>query len=92
MCIRDREKGTGLTILFVGGCAPRKGVHYALEAWLQSPAHRNGSFLIAGEFLPAYAEKLGPMLSDRSVHVLGHRKDAVSYTHLDVYKRQVTDI
>ncbi len=73
--VTPREKGTGLTILFVGGCAPRKGVHYALEAWLQSPAHRNGSFLIAGEFLPAYAEKLGPMLSDRSVHVLGHRKD-----------------
>jgi glycosyltransferase involved in cell wall biosynthesis len=73
--VTPREKGAGLTILFVGGCAPRKGVHYALEAWLQSPAHLNGSFLIAGEFLPTYAEKLGPMLSDRSVHVLGHRKD-----------------
>jgi glycosyltransferase involved in cell wall biosynthesis len=73
--VMPREKGSGLTILFVGGCAPRKGVHYALEAWLQSPAHRDGSFLIAGEFLPTYAEKLRPMLSDRSVHVLGHRSD-----------------
>jgi glycosyltransferase involved in cell wall biosynthesis len=70
-----RDKGAGLTILFVGGCAPRKGVHYALEAWLQSPAHHGGSFLIAGEFLPAYAEKLRSQLSDPSVHVLGHRSD-----------------
>jgi D-inositol-3-phosphate glycosyltransferase len=72
---KPREKSAGLVLLFVGGCAPRKGVHFALEAWLQSPAHREGKFLIAGEFLPAYAEKLGPMLSDPSVHVLGHRSD-----------------
>jgi glycosyltransferase involved in cell wall biosynthesis len=70
-----REKGAGLTVLFVGGCAPRKGLHYALEAWLKSPAHWNGKFLIAGEFVPAYAEKLAYMLSHPSVHVLGHRKD-----------------
>ncbi|HVB57961.1 MAG TPA: glycosyltransferase family 4 protein [Candidatus Acidoferrales bacterium] len=69
------EKRAGLTMLFVGVCAPRKGLHYALQAWLQSPAHWAGTFLIAGEFLPAYAEKLAPMLSDPSVHVLGHRSD-----------------
>jgi glycosyltransferase involved in cell wall biosynthesis len=62
-------------MLFVGGCAPRKGLHYALEAWLQSPAHRNGIFLIAGAFIPGYAEKLSAMLSHPSVRVLGHRKD-----------------
>jgi D-inositol-3-phosphate glycosyltransferase len=70
-----REKGTGLTMLFVGGCAPRKGVHYALEAWLQSAAHHDGKFLIAGAFVPGYAEKLAPMLNHPSVHVLGHRND-----------------
>jgi hypothetical protein len=32
-------------------CAVRKGVHYALEAWLQSPACQDGTFLIAGKFL-----------------------------------------
>ncbi|RYD79345.1 MAG: glycosyl transferase family 1, partial [Verrucomicrobiaceae bacterium] len=42
------KKGDGLTMLFVGVCAVRKGVHFALEAWLASPAHRNGTFLIAG--------------------------------------------
>jgi D-inositol-3-phosphate glycosyltransferase len=70
-----REKQAGLTVLFVGGCAPRKGVHYALEAWLQSTASQDGKFLIAGEFVPGYAERLSRMLSHTSVHVLGHRTD-----------------
>lgn len=70
-----RAPKRGLTMLFVGVCAVRKGVHFALEAWLKSPASREGTFLIAGEFLPAYAEKLLPMLRHPSVKVLGHRND-----------------
>jgi len=70
-----RPATESLTMLFVGGCAPRKGVHYALEAWLQSPASRDGKFLIAGAFIPGYAEKLAGMLSHPSVTMLGHRKD-----------------
>ena len=62
-------------MIFVGVCAVRKGVHYALEAWLRSPASKDGTFLIAGEFLPAYQEKLAPMLAHPSVKVLGHRND-----------------
>lgn len=65
----------GLTMLFVGVCAVRKGVHYALQAWLQSQACENGTFLIAGEFLPAYRDRLASMLSHPSVRVLGHRTD-----------------
>src|SRR5207244_744474 len=35
------RNGNGrFTTLFAGGCAPRKGLHYALEAWLRSSAHR----------------------------------------------------
>jgi glycosyltransferase involved in cell wall biosynthesis len=71
----QRDKGKGLRVLFVGGCAPRKGLHYALDAWLQSPAHGEGEFLIAGEFVSGYAEKLGTQLSHPSVRVLGHRDD-----------------
>ncbi len=70
-----RDLKRGLTMLFVGVCAVRKGVHYALEAWLKSPACHNGTFLIAGEFLPAYQDKLAPMLAHPSVKVLGHRND-----------------
>ncbi len=62
-------------MLFVGVCAVRKGVHFALEAWLKSAACRTGSFLIAGEFLPAYQQKLAQMLAHPSVKVLGHRND-----------------
>ena len=65
----------GLSMIFVGGCAPRKGVHYALEAWLKSPAHSKGTFSIVGEFIPGYAEKLAPLLSHPSVRVLGHRNN-----------------
>ena len=72
---RPKPAGAGITMLFVGVCAVRKGLHYALEAWLRSPASKEGTFLIAGEFLPAYREKLQPMLSHSSVHVLGHRND-----------------
>lgn len=65
----------GLTMMFAGGCTPRKGLHFALEAWLQSKAHEHGSFLIAGEFIPGYANMLSAMLSHPSVKVLGHRND-----------------
>lgn len=72
---QPRRRERGLNALFVGVCAVRKGVHFALEAWLRSEASRTGTFLIAGEFLPAYAEKLRPMLSHPSVKLLGHRTD-----------------
>lgn len=70
-----KDKKGSFTMLFVGTCAVRKGVHFALEAWLKSPASRTGTFMIAGEFLPAYAEKLSNMLSHPSVKVLGNRND-----------------
>lgn len=70
-----RDPRSGLTALFVGVCAVRKGLHFALEAWLRSSASKTGTFLIAGEFLPGYREKLAGMLADPSVRVLGHRDD-----------------
>ena len=69
------QRESGLTVLFVGGAAPIKGVHFALEAWLQSSASQNGRFLIAGQFVPAYANLLSPLLSHPSVQALGHRTD-----------------
>lgn len=72
---KRRKDRTGLTMLFVGGCAPRKGLHYALHAWLQSPASNSGQFLIAGDFIPGYAERLSTLLSHPSIQVLGHRTD-----------------
>jgi len=71
----ERQTRTGLTVLFVGVAAVRKGLHFALEAWLRSPASQDGRFLIAGEFLPSYRDYLAPMLAHPSVEALGHRND-----------------
>jgi glycosyltransferase involved in cell wall biosynthesis len=64
-----------ITMLFAGFAAVRKGLHIALEAWLQSPVSKSGTFLIAGDILPSYREKLGPWLAHHSVQVLGYRTD-----------------
>ena len=65
----------GLTVLFAAACAPRKGLHYALDAWLKSSAHSHGKFLVVGDFIPGYAEKLSAQLSHPSVSRLGYRND-----------------
>jgi glycosyltransferase involved in cell wall biosynthesis len=70
----ERESGP-FRMLFVGVAAVRKGLHFALEAWLRSPASREGTFTIAGEILPSYGAKLATMLSHPSVRTLGHRTD-----------------
>jgi glycosyltransferase involved in cell wall biosynthesis len=63
------------TMVFVGAAAVRKGLHFALEAWLNSPASEDGVFRIAGEILPGYGDLLAPMLAHPSVEALGHRDD-----------------
>jgi glycosyltransferase involved in cell wall biosynthesis len=70
-----KDENKGLTVLFAGGCTPRKGLHYALDAWLHSRAHKEGVFLIAGEFIPGYRERLSAQLGHPSVKILGHRTD-----------------
>jgi glycosyltransferase involved in cell wall biosynthesis len=70
-----RRETPGITALFVGVCAVRKGVHFALDAWLQSSACRTGRLQIAGEFLPGYEALLARQLAHPSVEVLGHRED-----------------
>lgn len=72
---KPRTRDSKFRMLFVGGCAPRKGLHYALEAWLKSTASKDGEFLIAGTFIPGYAELLAAYLSHPSIKVLGHRND-----------------
>jgi len=69
------DQREGLAALFVGVAAVRKGLHFALEAWLRSPASAHGTLTIAGEILPDYRRKLAPMLAHQSVRALGHRND-----------------
>ncbi len=66
-----RADGRPLRAIFVGLGEPRKGLHYALRAWLDSDASRDGTFTIVGRMLPAYAELLRDELDHPSVRVVG---------------------
>ncbi len=57
--------------MYVGLGEPRKGLHYALDAWLASDASREGTFTVIGRMLPAYAELLATRLAHPSVRVIG---------------------
>lgn len=70
-----QKHDAGLTVGFVGSCEPRKGLHFALEAWAGSRARRSGRFLICGRFVPGYREKLAPLLADETVQVMGFTTD-----------------
>ena len=58
--------------IFAGWCAPRKGLHYALNAWFDSGAHKVGTLYICGSFIPEYKKSLSALLSHKSIKVLGH--------------------
>jgi glycosyltransferase involved in cell wall biosynthesis len=72
---RQRPHNRPFTMIFAGICAVRKGLHFALKAWLQSEACINGRFIIAGSFLPDYQKILKPMLAHPSVEQIGNRSD-----------------
>lgn len=75
---QNADSKPGLTALFAGLSAVRKGLHFALDAWIQSPASQKGTFLIAGSFLPAYRQLLESKLAHRSVQILGQRDDVAA--------------
>jgi glycosyltransferase involved in cell wall biosynthesis len=66
------------TAVFVGRCEPRKGLHYALEAWHASGAAENGRFIICGSFIPGYRELIAPLLKHASIEERGFVADVAS--------------
>ncbi len=74
---RSAEPGP-LRAAYIGLGEPRKGLHYALEAWLASAASRNGTFTVVGRMLPAYADSLAPQLAHPSVRVSGFSRDVTA--------------
>jgi glycosyltransferase involved in cell wall biosynthesis len=70
-----REPGKKFNALFVGVDAVRKGLHLATEAWLGSPAAKDGTFFIAGELTQEYKQRFATELSHPSIVQLGHRRD-----------------
>ncbi len=61
------------TALFLGSCEPRKGLHLALRAWIDSGAADVGHLLVCGRFVPGYREHLAPLLAHPSVEVVPPR-------------------
>jgi glycosyltransferase involved in cell wall biosynthesis len=71
-----RAAGRPLTALFAGRLEPRKGLHYALDAWARSGAgERGGRFLICGEFVPGYREVVADGLRLPGVELRGYVPD-----------------
>jgi glycosyltransferase involved in cell wall biosynthesis len=70
------DSGRPLRALFAGRGEARKGLHYALDAWLASgvPA-RGGRLAICGNFIPGYREVLGDRLNHPSIDLLGYVSD-----------------
>jgi glycosyltransferase involved in cell wall biosynthesis len=67
-----RDAREPFTVLFAGRGEPRKGLHVALRAWLDSAArHAGGRFVIAGPIDDVYRPRLATMLADPSVEELG---------------------
>jgi glycosyltransferase involved in cell wall biosynthesis len=64
-----------LTALYAGRCEPRKGLHHALRAWLDSGLAATGRFVVCGSFEPSYRALLEPMLSHPSVELHGFVSD-----------------
>lgn len=70
-----REPDKPFTAIFVGVDAVRKGLHLATRAWLDSPASRDGRFMIAGELTAEYKQRFAADLAHPSIAQLGHRSD-----------------
>jgi glycosyltransferase involved in cell wall biosynthesis len=72
---RDDDGDRPFTAGFVGRGEPRKGLHYALRAWLESGAAERGRFVIAGAVDPDYRAVLEPLLAHPSIVQHGHVAD-----------------
>jgi D-inositol-3-phosphate glycosyltransferase len=64
-----------LRACFVGHGEPRKGLHYALQAWFDSGVATTGRFVICGGFVPQYRKRLTPLLEHPSIETVGFQSD-----------------
>ena len=71
----DQHFERPFTALFAGRGEPRKGLHFALRAWLDSGVAQRGQFLICGSIIPSYRRALAPLLSHPSIRERGFVSD-----------------
>lgn len=70
-----RRPDAPFTALFLGSCEPRKGLHLALRAWIDSGAAETGRLVVCGRFVPGYREHLAPLLAHPGIEVVEPRTD-----------------
>lgn len=70
---QDGRADRGLVMLYAGVGTPRKGLHHALRAWLDSGAQERGTFLVCGDLLPEYRDRIEPLLQHPSIRILGQQ-------------------
>ncbi len=71
----SRLNDNNFKMAFVGSCEPRKGLHYAIDAWLASEASENGIFYICGNYTQGYRDFLAKKLAHPSVKEVGFLND-----------------
>ncbi|KRE25930.1 glycosyltransferase family 4 protein [Agromyces sp. Soil535] len=69
--IRSGSTSAGVTAVFLGRVEPRKGLHFALDAWLASAASRDGRLLVFGAVDDDYRAVLADRLAHPSVELRG---------------------
>lgn len=74
----NRDTDEIFKMIFLGHGEPRKGLHYALDAWLSSKASKKGIFYICGNWIPAYREVLASKLDHPSIKELSFQNDVNS--------------
>jgi len=77
--VTGADSEDGLRAVFIGRGDLGKGLHYALDAWVQSGAGDRGRLTILGELSPPYARMLSQQLSHPSVSVAGFVGDVGRY-------------
>jgi glycosyltransferase involved in cell wall biosynthesis len=75
---RSDPSARPFTAVFVGSAEPRKGLHYALEAWGRVKPPPGSQLLVAGEFVGGYRERLGDRLTLPGVQHLGFVDDVAA--------------
>jgi glycosyltransferase involved in cell wall biosynthesis len=70
-----RDEDEVFRVAFVASCEPRKGLHYALDAWLASEVSRKGVLYICGSYVDGYREVLAGRLSHPSIKEMGFQHD-----------------
>ena len=80
-----REGRARVVFAFVARCEPRKGLHFALQAWRDSGVADRSEFRIYGTYIPGYRPMLRALLDHPNVSEHGFADDLSSiYREADV--------